>query len=587
MEEIHFLKYIGGDESILTGLLQHLHVTCSAYHLQQLQQHQSPPAKKEHGSPPYPPPLISYACPRALLQIIMDGNPHPKRAFLHGERMAEMFDIMCKDASSKQWAEWLRAPLEHAAVRGNKDLVETLISAGANGSSVGPKASGGRSLLDAAVQGGSEEVISALLLAGSGPDVKVTSGRSPLYASIVAGRLAVARKLLAAGADVDYLDPIDRRYPLHAAVLEEHLGLVNDLLIAGANPNAGDVFGKTPLHFAASGGHEQIASALLCNGRTDKDALDHVYDTPLILAVKHGHISIVKVLLVGGATLKSVVDAFQEEALTALEVAARMGKTNVIKAFLQHEPSVSAHTDDSGFSPLFAAAVFDQEGSVDVLVDGGFDVNAKLINDGKTPLHLAAQNGCHRVIPALLHRGADPTKTSWDGETPLHAVCVRQKAGVAAAVDLLLRRGASESALDGDGETPAQALEHLHAPGDFCSPDELQLVRDLLANAPADRVWRRRCWLIMLRARAEREAVARSTDVNGVNGEAEEAGGVSKAARKDGGAGGIAAHGCRSCGGGEGSTTAGAAANESFGGLVAVLVGMKARDVFRTVVSFL
>ena len=88
--------------------------------------------------------------------------------------MAEMFDIICKDASSEQWAEWLRAPPEHVTARGNKHLVASLISAGANGSSVGPNAPGRCSPLDAAVQGGSEEVIDALLQAGSEPDVKVT-----------------------------------------------------------------------------------------------------------------------------------------------------------------------------------------------------------------------------------------------------------------------------------------------------------------------------------------------------------------------------------------------------------------------------
>lgn len=98
-------------------------------------------------------------------------------------------------------------------------------------------------------------------------------------------------------------------------------------------------------------------------------------------------------------------------------------------------------------------------------------------------------------------------------------------------MDLLLRRGVSESALDGDGRTPAEALDHVDGEN-LWTPHELQRVRDLRVNAAADGVWRRRCVLIVLRARGEREAVARYTDVNGVNGEVEEVGRVSKAARK-------------------------------------------------------
>lgn len=39
---------------------------------------------------------------------------------------------------------------------------------------------------------------------------------------------------------------------------------------------------------------------------------------------------------------------------------------------------------------------------------------------GRTPLHLAAQNGCHEVCKALLENGASRDKTDTTGYTPLH-----------------------------------------------------------------------------------------------------------------------------------------------------------------------
>ena len=70
-------------------------------------------------------------------------------------------------------------------------------------------------------------------------------------------------------------------------------------------------------------------------------------------------------------------------------------------------------------------------------------------------------------------------------------------------VDLLLRWGADETAFDDDGETPADALENVREHRE-CSQDEIERVRLLLDRAPADRAWRRRGWLVMLRSRASR-----------------------------------------------------------------------------------
>lgn len=97
---------------------------------------------------------------------------YPRRASLQqGEGLAsQLFKLVAYGATPEQWEEWLRVPLEHAASRGNLDLVNVLLGAGANGSA-GWRGCRGRTLLDAAAVGGNGEVVSALIRAGAEPDV--------------------------------------------------------------------------------------------------------------------------------------------------------------------------------------------------------------------------------------------------------------------------------------------------------------------------------------------------------------------------------------------------------------------------------
>lgn len=193
---------------------------------------------------------------------------YPKRAPLNGLEL-EIFTLVSYSATPEQWAEWLRAPLEHAAARGNVDLVDALLGAGAGGGA-GWSGCRGRTLLHAAALGGSAKVMFALLRAGAQPDVNVValgSKRSALYVATMCGHTEAARCLLVAGADVDFEDPVDQRTVLHAAARGGHEQLVNDLLIGGADPNVSNMNdGRTPLHVAARHGHAGIVSSLVLRG---------------------------------------------------------------------------------------------------------------------------------------------------------------------------------------------------------------------------------------------------------------------------------------------------------------------------------
>ena len=72
-------------------------------------------------------------------------------------------------------------------------------------------------------------------------------------------------------------------------------------------------------------------------------------------------------------------------------------------------------------------------------------------------------------------------------------------------VNLLLRAGADETLLDGAGNSAADMVEWgQDNDDDEWVEDEADGVRQLLANAPADRAWRRRGYLVMCRAYPDR-----------------------------------------------------------------------------------
>ncbi|CAM9758937.1 unnamed protein product, partial [Ectocarpus sp. 8 AP-2014] len=438
----------------------------------------------------------------------------PKRASLLGLE-SEIFKLVSYGATAEQWAAWLRLPLEHAAARGNLDLVNILVEAGADGSA-GWRGCRDRTLLDAAALGGSAGVITTLLRAGARPDVKVVSKspkRSALYAATVYGHVEAAKSLILAGADIEFEDPVDKCSILHQAAKGGHAQLVNELLIGRADPNRPcKAFGATALHEAAGGGHVRILSTLLLTG-ADKDALDWDGDSALMWAAEKGRLAVVETLLKAGANVdvRGTTSGF-----SALDDAAYCGHVSVLKAILAHGASVDS-CGDGGHTALYHAAYNNQRDAIDALIEAGANIELKT-TIGHTPLSIAVEFDHREAMLALLRHGAD-VSTSCDGETLLHQLCVSKDPGLEFVVDLLLRWGADETALDDAGQTPATKLDIVLPDSFDCPLPEIERVRLLLVRAPVDRAWRRRCWLVMLRSRSTK-ARANGFEIRGSPSEA-------------------------------------------------------------------
>ncbi|CAN0353829.1 unnamed protein product [Ectocarpus fasciculatus] len=150
----------------------------------------------------------------------------------------------------------------------------------------------------------------------------------------------------------------------------------------------------------------------------------------------------------------------------------------------------------------------EQEGSAEhvrLLLAGGLNVRARDM-EGYSPLHFAAARGAETAVVDLLAAGSCLSDRGNNGDSPLHSA-VRFLS--LPTVRILLDSDADEGAENDDGQTPrdvtgvhpdGQPLEN--QPG----PVVPRKIVALLDAAVLRRQWKRRGWLVMLRARAQRQA---------------------------------------------------------------------------------
>ena len=124
-----------------------------------------------------------------------------------------------------------------------------------------------------------------------------------------------------------------------------------------------DMYGFTPLHFAAIKGQEELVQLLLAH--------------------------------------KADIEAQTSSGTTALNLAARNGRKTVVELLLANKANINA-TDNNGWTPLHTAAAMDRKEVVELLLMRGADVNAK-DRSGGTPLRRATANK-HPDIAQLIRQ---------------------------------------------------------------------------------------------------------------------------------------------------------------------------------------
>lgn len=190
--------------------------------------------------------------------------------------------------------------------------------------------------------------------------------------------------------------------------IEQIRAMLNENPALGASVDASD---STPLHRAASRGHEHVAE-LLISRKANLEARDYLGRTPLGCGARNSFTDTMRLLLDKGAEVNA--------------------------------------SDAYGCQPLHLAVESEKQASVDLLLARGADPNART-GSGVTPLHIATERGLFRITEILLQRRARPEMERSDGMRPLHCAAA---SGSADVTGLLLYYGANVDPEDKNGMTP-------------------------------------------------------------------------------------------------------------------------------------
>ncbi|KAK6312580.1 hypothetical protein J4Q44_G00182440 [Coregonus suidteri] len=190
------------------------------------------------------------------------------------------------------------APLHHASLSGNLELISLLLESQAR-------------------------------VVCQGPWMR------PLHYAAWQGKAEPMKMLLKSGSSVNGQSD-EGQIPLHLSAQHGHYDVSEMLLQHQSNPCIGDNAGKTPLDLACEFGRVGVVQLLLNSNMCvallevkPGDSTDPNGTSPLHLAAKNGHIDIIRLLIQAGIDINR-----QTKAGTALHEAALCGKTEAVRLLL-------------------------------------------------------------------------------------------------------------------------------------------------------------------------------------------------------------------------------------------------------------
>ena len=192
--------------------------------------------------------------------------------------------------------------------------------------------------------------------------------------------------------------------------------------------NATDRYGFTALHVACQSGNKEAVESLLCHKDINLTVRDGNRDTPLHEACFHNHKEVVEVLLeemkTDGKPDLTKVNIKNKAGLTPFHIACREDHYDIIKLLLDAHPDLLKECDNDKATPLHYACRNDNIDTVTLLMKKSsslYEFLTPKTSDGVTPIHVAAQYGCVKVMEEFLKKVHEVVnvKDTYN-QTPLH-----------------------------------------------------------------------------------------------------------------------------------------------------------------------
>ena len=341
-----------------------------------------------------------------------------------------------------------KSDVADAAARGDIAAVRALIAQKAD---VNAPQADGATALHWAVFKGNKEIADMLLRAGANPKAANREGSTPLWLASVNGDAAMIEALLTAGADPNETLPLGRT-PLMTAARTGNVAAMKVLVDRGADVNAKETArGTTPLMWAADEGHPAAVKFLIDRGadiaaksnpaqRGRGPALGKANDPRKAVAAQGAAVA-------AGAALdlRQIREAAGEVPAAGRGRAGGAGAPapggrgrgagrgdgtptgaagddqpdDAAAAAVGFARRAPAPNDGGQLTPLIYATRANNLDSVKVLLDAGADIN-QTSGYGWSPLLVATQNRYYKLGAYLLEHGANPNLTNKGGWTPLY-----------------------------------------------------------------------------------------------------------------------------------------------------------------------
>ncbi len=213
------------------------------------------------------------------------------------------------------------------------------------------------------------------------------------------GNIACLTKFIPSDYDVN-VQIEDGFTPLMLAASLGNLEIVKRLVEAGADVNQIDVYGTSPLMFAADQRFFDVFNYLAPLTSSE------IKGVSLLTSTVDGDLDIVKALISIGINVNEYREkgVWNSRGRTALIISIQEGHLEIVKILLKNNPDPNLRDEDSGTTPLISAIRSQNIEIVFLLLAAGADINRK-DNQGNTALTLAKEIGNTKIIQLLIDVG--------------------------------------------------------------------------------------------------------------------------------------------------------------------------------------